>query len=343
MKIPLFEKLNKKIGIDLGSFRTRIWVDGSGVVIDEPTCIAFDKKNKSVLAVGEEAAQMDGRVGEHIEVCYPVVGGKIYDTAALTALLKIWLTQSVGTIALYNPIIMASIPVSATQADREITTQVLYALGAGEAYTIAQPLAAGIGAGVPIADASGSFLLHLGAGVVEGVIISLGSVIVFQSSEYAGEYLSNSICLYTQKNLDLKISKKTATVLKNEVISVEFGSAREKLVAGQDTVDESPKELVVKSKDLFGHTISYMEKIEDLVVNLLSKMPPELAVDVIDKGLLLTGGTAKLHGIEIFFVEKLGIPVSVVDNSELAVIEGIGQVLENLDLFRKSLGYQDEI
>ncbi len=341
MKIPIFEKLNKKIGIDLGSSRTRIWVDGSGVVIDEPTCIAFDKKSKTVLAVGDAAAQMDGRVGEHIEVSYPVVGGKIYDMLATTTLLKIWLNQVVGMIALYNPIIMASIPVSATQADREITTQVLYALGAGEAYTIAQPLAAGIGAGVPIADASGSFLLHLGAGLVEGVIVSLGSVIVSQSSEYAGEYLSNSISLFTQKNLDLKISKKTASTLKKEVVSIEFNSQREKLVAGQDTVDESPKELLVKSKDLLGHTVSYMEKVEELVVSLLSKMPPELAVDVIDKGLLLTGGTAKLHGIEIFFVEKLGIPVSVVDNSDTAVIDGIGQALENLDLFRKSLGYQE--
>lgn len=341
MKIPLFEKLNKKIGIDIGSSRVRIWVSGSGVVVNEPTCIAFDNKNKTVLAVGEAAEEMDGRVGDHITVSYPVVNGKIYDIVAVTTLLKILLSKAIGSIALYNPIIMASIPVGATQADREITTQVLYALGAGEAYTIAQPLAAGIGSGVPIADASGSFLLHLGSGVVEGVIVSLGSVIVSQSSEYAGEYFSNSIRLFAQNNLDLKISKKTAGVLKKTVVSLEYNSSREKLVAGQDTIDESPKELLVKSKDLLNHTLGYLEKVEDVVVSLLSKTPPELAVDVIDKGLLLTGGTAKLHGIEIFFVEKLGIPVSVVDNSQTAVIDGIGQALDHLDLFRKSLGYQE--
>jgi len=341
MKIPIIEKFNKKIGIDLGTSKTRIWVAGSGVVVDEATCIAFDKKNKNVVAVGDAAVEMDGRVGKHIVVLYPVVNGKIYDILAVTTMLKIFLNKAVGSIALYNPIIMASVPVGATQADREITTQVLYALGAGETFTIAQPLAAGIGSGVPIADASGSFLLHMGAGVVEGVVISLGSVIVSESIEYAGDYFSNSMRIYVQKKLDLKISKRTASNLKKKVVSIELNSDRAQLVAGQDTIDESPKELMIKSKDLLDHSLNYLNKIEALVVNLLSKMPSELAVDVIDKGLLLTGGTSKLHGIEIFFVEKLGIPVSVVDNSEMVTINGIGQALENLDLFKQSLGYQE--
>lgn len=341
MYIPFIDKLNKKIGIDLGTSRVRIWVMGSGVVVDEATCIAFDKKTKNILAVGEAAVEMDGRVGDHIEVSYPVVNGKIYDEVAVTTLLKILLNQAIGSIALYNPIIMASVPVGATQADREIMTQVLYALGAGETYTIAQPLAAGIGAGVPIADASGSFILHMGAGVVEGVVISLGSVIVSQSSEYAGNYISNGMRIFIQKNLDLKISKRTASDLKKTVVSLEYNSDREKLVAGQDVVDENPKEVLIKSRDLLDYTLNYLGKVEDVVVRLLSKMPSELAVDVIDKGLLLTGGTAQLHAIEAFFVEKLGIPVSVVDNSEQTTINGIGQALEHLDLFKKSLGYQE--
>jgi rod shape-determining protein MreB and related proteins len=341
MKIPLIEQFNKKIGLDLGSSRTRVWVAGLGVVADVPTCIAFDKKNKNVLAIGEEAEEMDGRVGDHIMVSHPVVNGRVYDANSMTTFLKILINKSIGSIALYNPVIMASVPVGATQADKEITTQVLYALGAGEAYTIVQPLAASIGAGVPIADASGSFVLNLGSGIVECVIISLGSVIVFQSSEYAGDYFANSIRLYAQKHLDLKISKKTADILKHDVVSLEYNSDREKLIAGQDTVDESPKELLVKSRDIFSNTIDYLDKVDELVVTLLSKTPPELAVDVIDKGLIITGGLAKIHGIELYFVEKLGIPVSVVDNSANAVIEGIGQTLENLDLFRKSLGYQE--
>ena len=341
MQIPLLDKLNKKIGIDLGTARTRITVAGSGIVADEATCIAFDRKTKNVLAVGEAAVEMDGRVGDHIEVSYPVVNGRIHDMVAVTTFLKIILNRAIGSIALYNPIMMISVPVGATQADREIATQVLYALGAGETYTIAQPLAAGIGAGVPIADASGSFLLHMGAGVIEGVVISLGSVIVSESRDYGGDYFSNAMRIFVQKNLDLKISKSTANALKQDVVTLQINSDREKLVAGQDLVDENPKEVMIKSKDLLDHTLQYLQKIEDLVVELLSKMPSELAVDVIDKGLLLTGGTAQLHGIEVFFVEKLGIPVSVVDNAEDTTAQGITQALEALDLFKKSLGYQE--
>lgn len=341
MKIPIFNKLNKKIGIDLGSSRIRIWVDGSGVVLDEPSCIAFDTKNKTVLAVGTEAVEMDGRVASHITVMYPIMNGEIYDIAALSTLVKIFLGKAAGTIALYNPIIMASIPVEATQADREVTTQVLHSFGAGEVYTIAQPLAASIGSGVPIADASGSFVVYLGAGIVEGVIISLGSIIVSQSSEYAGEYLTNAIQVFVQKNFSLIISKSTANKIKKKVISLDPNDQREQLVAGQDALDESPKELMMKSKDFADFTLSYLEKIESIVVELLSKMPPELAVDVIDKGLLLTGGTAQILGIEAYFTQKLGIPVSVVDEPSKVVINGIGQALEHLDLFKQSLGYQE--
>ncbi len=341
MKIPIIDKLNKKIGIDLGSSRIRIWVDGAGVVLDEPNCIAFDSKNKTVLAVGSEAVDMDGRVAAHITVMYPIINGEIFDIAALSTLVKIFLGKAVGTIALYNPIIMASTPIKASQADREITTQVLHSFGAGEVYTIAEPLAASIGSGVPIADASGSFVLQLGAGVVSGVIISLGSIIVSKSNEYAGEYLNNAIRVYVEKQFGLIISTSTAQKIKKEVISLDLNDQREQLIAGQDALDESPKELMVKSKDFADFTLSYLEKIENLVVDLLSKMPPELAVDVIDKGLLLTGGTAQILGIEAYFTQKLGIPVSVVDEADQVVIKGIGRALEHLDLFKQSLGYQE--
>lgn len=341
MKIPLLEKLNKKIGIDIGTANTRIWIDGSGVVVDQPTCIAIDKKNNSVLAVGKEAADMHGRVASHIAVIYPVQSAEVYDAAALVTLLRVLLSEVIGTISLYNPVIMASVPVGATHADREITTEVLHSLGAGEVYTIAQPLAASIGSGVPIADASGSFVLNMGAGTIEGVIISLGSVIVSQSSRYAGEYLTNSLKLYVQGTFDLKISDSTAEEIKHKILSVDTTISEQGLFAGQDMVSENPKEVEISSGDLYEFTLGYLEKIQTEVEELLSQMPAELAVDVIDKGLLLTGGTANLTGVEGFFTQKLGIPVVVVDEPEQVTIQGIAQALEHLDLFKKSLGYQE--
>ena len=341
MKIPILEKINKKIGIDLGSSRTRIWEVGTGLVLDEPTCIAFDVRNKSVLAIGEQAAEMMGRVGTHIEVLFPVADGEIYDRGATQTLLKLFLKQAVGSVTVYNPIIMVNCSAGATQASKEVLIQTMYNLGAGEVYTISEPLAASIGAGVPIADASGSFILHIGAATAEAVIISLGSSIVSQSSKYAGQYFTDSLRVFAKRELDLKMSQRTAENIKKELVSLDKNTQQEQLIAGQDVIDESPKELRITSAEVYQHTIDYLELVSDLVTELLAKMPPELAVDIIDKGLLLTGGTAKLVGIETFFIEKLGIPVSVVDDADTAVISGIGQALEHLDLFKKSLVYQE--
>ena len=341
MKIPLLSKINKKIGIDLGTKITRIWIDGKGVVFQEPTCIAIDKSNKKILAVGLEAVEMDGRVGNHIEVIYPLRNGEIYDDKAIKLYLKILLNKYVGSILMLNPIIMVSVPVSSTQADRQIVTEIIYDLGAGEAYTIAQPLAASIGSGVPIADISGSFFLHMGEGLVEGVVISLGSIIALVSSEFAGGYFSERIMFALRENFNLKISKSASEKIIEEVISTNKKNVREKMIGGQDTKTENPKEMKITSNDLMPETMLFLERIEDLLRDLLSKMPPELTVDVIDKGLLISGGLANIANIEDYFIEKLGISVAVVDNPDKVVIEGIGVALEHLDLFKKSLGYRE--
>lgn len=341
MRIPLISKINKKIGIDLGTGTTRIWVEGKGVVSSETTCLAFDKKTRNVVAFGSQARDMDGRVGPHIEVVYPVQNGEVYDDVAVRAFLKILLNEAIGSTTMLNPIMMISIPTQSTQAARQIITEILYNLGAGEVYTIAQPLAASIGSGVPIADISGSFFLHLGEGSVEGVVISLGSIISEESTELAGAYFADKLRLFTKEEFNLKISRGTAVKLISNVASLDNKAPREMLAGGQDISNENPKEVMMTSKDLFDETMLYMERLEGLLRKLLSKMPPELTVDVIDKGLLLSGGLAQLDNIERLFIEKLGIPVSVVDNPDQVVINGIGIALEHLELFKNSLGYQE--
>ena len=345
MKIPLLSKINKKIGLDLGSQTTRIWIDGKGVVFKEPTCMAIDiskgssESSKNILAVGAEALEMDGRVGDHIKIVYPVKNGEIYDDRAIKTYLRILLNKWVGSQLLLNPIIMVSVPASSTQADREMITEIIYDLGAAEVYTIAQPLAASIGAGVPIADSSGSFFIHMGEGVVEGVVISLGSIIALVSSELGGEYFSERIMFFLKENFSLKISKSVSEEIIKEVVTVNKRNSKERMIGGQDCNTENPKEIEITSGDLMPETVNLMKKTEELLRDLLSKMPPELTVDVIDKGLLISGGLANIANIEEYFVEKLGIPVTVVDSPENVVIEGIGTALEHLELFKKSLGY----
>lgn len=347
MKIPFLSKINKKIGLDLGSKTTRVWVEGKGVVFEESTCMAvdtlkgFEANDKNVIAVGNEALEMDGRVSDHIKIIYPVKNGEIYDDNAIKIYLKIILNKWVGSTFMFNPVIMVSVPASSSQADREIVTEIIYSLGAAEVYTIAQPLAASIGSGVPIADASGSFFLHMGEGVVEGVVISLGSIIVLSATDSGGKFFSDRLKFFIKENFSLNISNSVSEDIIKSIVSANKKNIREKMVSGQDSKTENPKEITINSNDLMFETIYLMNKTEELLRNLLSKMPPELTVDIIDKGLLISGGLANIANIEDYFIEKLGIPVTVVDNPESVVIDGIGTALEHLDLFKKSLGYSD--
>jgi rod shape-determining protein MreB and related proteins len=216
----------------------------------------------------------------------------------------------------------------------------LYSLGAREAYTIAAPLAASIGAGVPIADASGSFLLHLGAGVVEGSVISLGSLVSHETSRYAGDYLTDRLRYQLKKTAGLVVSRTTAEMVKREIVSIHPQATREKLVAGQDLQTGNPKEVMISAASLLPEMTVVIRRYEELLRQLLSNIPPELTVDVIDKGLLLSGGLAHIHGLEQHFIKTLGIATSVVEEPDLAVINGLGTALEHLDQFVDSLAYQ---
>ncbi len=340
MQIPFVSQLVRLIGIDLGSERIRIWTDRSGFAVDEPAVLAVDTKTRRVLAVGAEAAQMEGRVNPAIVIHYPIRNGVIYDLDTAQALLKLLLQRVLKSTNLLSPVIMASVPAKSTESSLNAVTKLMYSLGAKEVYTISQPLAASIGSGVPIADASGSFVLHMGAGLVEGAVISLGSMVSSRSTEAAGGYLTSRIQHRLNHDLSLSVSSSNAEKVKEKTLSAYSTSERKQLVAGKDTLTGSPKEIAVTAQDLLPELNNNLEKYELLLRKLLSDIPPELTVDVIDKGLLLSGGLAQIDGLSQYFVERMGIPVSVVDNPDRVVIEGISTALEHLELFKESLGYQ---
>ncbi len=329
-----------RVGLDFGSQRTRIWRSEGGVCLDESTCLALDTTSRRVVAVGDEAAAMEGRVSKQIVVQWPVRDGIIADPEAAQALIKIFLQKAKAYSIVSQPVIMASIPVEAPGVARDSLVALLYATGAREVYTIAQPLAASIGSGVPIADASGSFVLQLGAGVVEGSVISLGSIVQTVSSNQAGQYLAQRIQSLVKRELGLAIGSGEVRELQHLVMSARPGEDKRLLITGQDLSKRSPKEIEISSGMLAELAAQILGKYEQVLRQLLSQLPPELTVDVIDKGLLLSGGLAQLEGADSYFVHALGIPVSVVEEPSLAVIRGIGVTLEHLDLFKQSLGYQ---
>lgn len=339
MAVSIFNSLVRRIGIDLGSSTVRFWTDRDGVVLEQPCILAVERSSKKVLAVGDDALAMVGRVGEGVVVTRPVVNGRITDLKAAEVLLKTFLQQIVKRAALLSPVMMVSVPAESSTADRLVATRLLYNLGARQVYTISQPLAATIGAGVPIADASGCFLLHMGAGVVESVVVSLGSVVGRQSSQYAGVYLERRIQYALKKEYSLSISSRVAKQLLRQVVTLDKQD-RSKAVTGKDLKTARPKEVVVQNVALQEEVFAVVARYEQLLKELLSQVPPELTVDVIDKGLLLSGGLAQLDGLAEHLISQMGIPVSVVDSPEQAVIEGMGTALEHLELFKESLAYQ---
>jgi rod shape-determining protein MreB and related proteins len=339
MKLDFLSRLTPRVGIDLGSTRTRVWSAETGFTVDEATCLAVDERSGKVVAVGDEAATMHGRVTQSLQIYEPVKNGEVTDINLLQAYLKVMLQKVFPTTTFFRPLIMVSVPSHLSMAKRQILIEALYAVGGKEVFTITQPLAAAIGAGVPIADASGTFLFHLGGGGVETAVISLGSVVVSDHSSRGGQYLDQKLQLLVKRKAELLISQRTAEMLKIAVASLDEHSTRELLTSGQDVGQGSPKEEILTAQLLYPEVAKLAEHYESLLKRLLSQIPPELTVDAIDKGLLLTGGMAQLNGLVDFSVNRLGVPATVVDDPEKAVVRGLATALEHLEEFQTSLGY----
>lgn len=340
MRLDLFSKVTPKIGIDLGTTRTRIWSSEAGYLVDEASFLAVDQQTGKVVAVGDEAAAMQGRVGESIMVYRPIEQGEMLDHDLTKAFLQVLLQRVFTSITFFRPLVMVSVPASLSPAKRDVLVETLFGVGAKEVFTMSQPLAAAIGAGVPIADSSGTFVFHLGGGVVEAAVISLGSVVIGDDTTKAGLYLDQQLALETKKTHELIVSLRTAEMLKQMVGSLDPQTTRELLTSGQDLHRGSPKEVMVQAAALRPVLLPVAEHFSQLLQRQLSDIPPELTVDVIDKGILLTGGMASLHGLSEYLVESLGVPVAAVDEPAKAVIKGLATALEHLDEFRDSLGYR---
>lgn len=330
----------RRIGIDFGTGNIRIWTDRDGLVLEQACILAVDRSNKKVLAVGNDASDMVGRVGSNVLLVNPVSEGRITDLKAAEVLIKSFVQQAVKKRSpLYNPLMMIGVTAGSSPAEQLVASRLLYNLGAKEAYTISQPLAASIGAGVPIADASGCFLLQMGAGVVEAAVVSLGSVVSKQSSNYAGQYLERRLQYVLKKEYGMVISGLKTSELLAKLVTLQ-NRERTQAVTGKDVKTDRPKEVLVKSSAIRPELQRVVGKYEELIKKLLSAVPPELTVDVIDKGLLLSGGLAQIDGLPEYFTNQIGVPVSVVDNPAEAAISGIGTALEHLELFKQSLAYQ---
>lgn len=328
----------KNIAIDLGTANTLVWVAGDGIITNEPTVVATSVDDNRIVAVGEEAKKMLGRTPEALSANRPMRDGVIADYSATEAMLKYFINKALGKVQLFKPNVMVCVPAGCTQVERRAALDATLAAGAAHAYLIDEPLAAAIGAGIPVSAPSGHMIVDSGGGSTEAAVISLGGVVVHKSARIAGTKLDEAIISHLKKKHNLVIGDSTA-----EDIKIKIGSAiklvkEEKLeISGRDLVFGLPRTVTITSTEVTDAIRPVLMLMIGAVKAVLEDTPPELASDIIDKGIIMSGGTSSLRNFNKLMTEETGVPAHVADEPLLCVVRGTGLVLENIELWKRSV------
>jgi rod shape-determining protein MreB and related proteins len=347
----MFKSLFKKVIIDLGSANLRmvaldeltsdIWelspIDFKTKVVQEAACLVKRQSDQKVLAIGQDALAARGRLASSGDIIFPFYQSRIMDRQAAMVLMKTSLKKVFNGIVL-NPSLMLVSKASLSLLDKKILSQFFYNLGFNQVNLIAEPLAAAIGAGIPVADSSGTLLLQMGASQLQLSIITFGSLLFNEDSNWAGDRLNLEIIDHLAKTENLMISVESAEELKKQVLSLVPTKASLK-VMGKTVNGSNPLELLIKTEDLKPVAEAFKIECESLMKALLAKLPPDLISDAMQKGLLLSGGLARLQGLEDFLSHKFALPVAVLDEPDLAASMGAVTVLKNLELFNEALSF----
>jgi len=330
--------LGMHIGIDLGTANVLVYVKGRGIVLNEPSVVAYSAAENKVVAVGEEARQMLGRTPGSIVVTRPMRDGVIADYMITEAMLRYFIQKVCGKFRIFRPEVMVCIPAGVTNVESRAVQDATIQAGAKVAHLIAEPLAAAIGAGIPIGGPSGNMVVDIGGGTCEAAVISLNDIVVSSSIRVAGNKIDDMIASFIKKRYNLLIGDRTS-----EEVKIRIGSAlqlkepMEIEVRGRDQVVGLPKTIAITSDEV---TEAITDALHAIVLNVrtvLEQTPPELASDVIDKGMVLTGGGAQLRHLDKLLSRETGVPTHVVDNPMSCVAIGAGKALEHYHVFKRSL------
>lgn len=328
----------KQVGIDLGTVNILVYVRGKGIVLQEPSVVAISVRDNKIVAVGKDAAEMIGRVPESIEVTRPVRDGVIADYTVTEAMLRHFIRKVIGRNPLLRPQIMMSTPKGVTSVERRAVYDAAIQAGAKEAYLIPEPLAAAYGAGMPINTPTGNMVVDMGGGTSEAAVVSMNDIVVWSSVRVGGNRIDQAIIAYVRKKYNLIIGEHTAEGLK-----IQIGSAttlEDELtmdVRGRDQVTGLPKTISVTSEEVTEAIRDPLAAIMGAVRQTLEKTPPELASDIIDRGMVLTGGGAQLRNVDQLLTQETGVPCFAAENPIACVAIGAGRALENLDVMRRFL------
>jgi len=327
-----------KIAIDLGTCNCVVLVLGRGIILSEPSVVAVTPKENRVLAVGSTAKEMIGRTPETIRVYRPLKDGVIADYRVTQAMIKYFIEKVSGTFHFLKPDLIISVPAGSTSTERRAVVEAAISAGAKEAFVVKEPILAALGAGIPIEASSGHLIVDIGGGTSEVAVISLGGMVSSVSARIGGDKMDLAIADFIKRKYKLAVGEQTA-----EEIKIKIGTAmtekQEKIleIRGRDLISGLPKSLKISSNEVCEAISDIVKEISQTIKKVLQETPPELSADIMDKGMILSGGGALLRNIDEFISQEIGVPCFVAEDPLLCVVKGAGVVLENLETYKKAL------
>ncbi len=329
---------SQKLGIDLGTANTLVFLPGKGVILNEPSVVAVSEQDKKVLAVGFEAKDMIGRTPDNIIAYRPMKDGVIADYRVTEAMLRYFINKALGKWNIFKPEVMVSVPAGITSTERRAVVEAAIRAGARSAFVVKEPILAAIGAGIPIQEAKGHMVVDIGGGTTDVAVISLGGIVASTSVKCAGNRIDAAIADYIKKTFNLAIGDKMA-----EDIKINIGSAiplEEELsmqVRGRDFVSGLPRSTEVKTNEVVK---AINKELRDMIIaikDVLQETPPELSADIIDQGITMTGGSSMLRNFPELVFRRTGVKARLADDALFCVVKGTGIALDHLDTYKKSI------
>lgn len=329
--------LSPKVGIDLGTTSVLVFIPGRGIVLNEPSVVAVSDDRK-ILAVGAEAKEMVGRTPESIRAYRPMKDGVIADYRVTEAMLRYFLKKTLGRMNIFKPDVMISVPAGVSSTEKRAVVEAALNAGARNAYVVKEPILAAIGAGIPIYEPRGHMIVDVGGGTIDVAVISLGGIVAANSVKCAGNHIDHAIMDYVKKTMNLSIGEKTA-----EEVKINVGSAlplEEELtmqIKGRDTMTGLPRTHEIRTNEVVRAISRELRDMVRAIKDVFQETPPELASDIIDRGIIMTGGTSQLRNFPELVKRRTGVKAILADNALYCVAKGTGVALEHLDTYKRSI------
>ncbi len=328
----------KKIGIDLGTTNTLVFIPDEGVVLNEPSVVAVSIPDNRILAVGAEAKAMIGKTPETIMVYRPMKDGVIADYRVTEAMLRYFINKSLGRWNFYKPEVMISVPAGVTSTERRSVVEAAVKAGARAAYVIKEPILAAIGAGIPIQEPTGHMIVDIGGGTTDAAVISLGGIVSSTSVKVAGNKIDQAIADYIKKTFNLAVGERTAEVIKIAIGSAIQTDNNENFeIKGRDLLTGLPRQTMITTNEIVKAIDGELREMMKAIKKVLQDTPPELASDIIDQGIVMTGGSSLLRNIDELVYRSTGVRAKIAEEPLLCVAKGTGIALEHLDIYKRSV------